>query len=108
MRARRYRKTKVEILVELRVVVIARIVAGAAGMPYRSFVLFNVVGGLAWVGSMILTGYFLGNLLKSRFGIDLEEHIEWVVIVVVLLSLVPPFVEYFKSRREKMRAANVA
>jgi membrane-associated protein len=86
----------------------APIVAGAAGMPYRSFVLFNVVGGLAWVSSMILTGYFLGNLLKARFGINLEEHIEWVVIVVVTLSLIPPFVEYLKSRREKSRAARAA
>jgi membrane-associated protein len=83
----------------------APIVAGAAGMPYRSFVMFNVVGGLAWVSSMILAGYFLGNLLKSRFGIDLDEHIEWVVIVVVLLSLIPPLIEYLKSRREKARAA---
>lgn len=86
----------------------APIVAGAAGMPYRRFVLFNVVGGFAWVFSMILTGYFLGNLLKSRFGIDLDEHIEWVVIIVVLLSLMPPFIEYLKSRREKARAARAA
>ncbi|HVQ37402.1 MAG TPA: VTT domain-containing protein [Pyrinomonadaceae bacterium] len=85
----------------------APIVAGAAGMPYRSFVLFNIIGGLAWVVSMLLTGYFLGSLLKSRFGIDLEEHIEWVVIVVVALSLLPPFIEYLKSRREKSRAADV-
>jgi membrane-associated protein len=83
----------------------APIVAGAAGMPYRRFALFNVVGGLAWVVSMILTGYFLGNLLKSRFNIDLDEHIEWVVIIVVALSLLPPVVEYFKSKREKARAA---
>jgi len=86
----------------------APIVAGAAGMPYRSFVLFNVIGGLAWVLSMILSGYFLGNLLRSRFGINLDEHIEWVVIVVVTLSLIPPFIEYLKSRREKSRAARAA
>ena len=79
----------------------APIVAGAAKMPYRNFVVYNVVGGFLWVFSMILTGYFLGNLLKSRFGIDLDEHIEWVVIVVVLLSLIPPVIEYLKSRREK-------
>lgn len=83
----------------------APIVAGAAGMPYRRFVLFNIVGGLAWVSSMLLSGYFLGNLLKSRFGINLDEHIEWVVIVVVTLSLIPPLIEYLKSRREKSRAA---
>ena len=83
----------------------APIVAGAAEMPYRRFVVFNVAGGFLWVSSMLLSGYFLGSLLKSRFGIDLDEHIEWVVIVVVLLSLMPPFIEYLKSRREKSRAA---
>ncbi|HEY7785487.1 MAG TPA: VTT domain-containing protein [Pyrinomonadaceae bacterium] len=83
----------------------APIVAGAAEMPYRRFVVFNVVGGFLWVFSMLLGGYFLGSILKSKFGIDLDEHIEWVVIVVVLLSLMPPFIEYLKSRREKTRAA---
>jgi membrane-associated protein len=83
----------------------APIVAGAAKMPYRKFVVFNVTGGFLWVFSMILTGYFLGNILKSRFGIDLDEHIEWVVVVVVMLSLMPPFIEYLKNRREKNRAA---
>lgn len=84
----------------------APIVAGAAEMPYRRFVMFNVAGGLLWVTSMVLSGYFLGSLLKSKLGIDLDEHIEWVVIIVVLLSLIPPVVEYLKSRREKARAAN--
>ena len=83
----------------------APIVAGAADMPYRRFVVFNVTGGFLWVSSMLLSGYFLGSVLKSKFGIDLDEHIEWVVIVVVLLSLMPPFIEYLKSRREKARAA---
>jgi membrane-associated protein len=83
----------------------APIVAGAANMEYRKFLLFNVVGGFAWVFSMILTGYFLGNILRDRFGVNLDEHIEWVVIIVVALSLMPPVIEYLKSRREKARAA---
>ena len=83
----------------------APIVAGAANMEYKKFVLFNVVGGFAWVFSMILTGYFLGNLLRDRFGVNLDEHIEWVVIIVVALSLMPPVVEYLRARREKARAA---
>jgi membrane-associated protein len=83
----------------------APIVAGAAKMPYRDFIFFNVLGGFLWVFSMILSGYFLGSLLKSKLGINLDEHIEWVVIVVVTLSLIPPVIEYLKSRREKARAA---
>jgi len=84
----------------------APIVAGAANMPYRRFVVFNVMGGLLWVCSMILSGYFLGNILKSRFGINLDEHIEWVVIIVVALSLMPPVIEYLRSRRERTHAAS--
>jgi len=86
----------------------APIVAGAAKMPYRNFVVFNVAGGFLWVFSMILAGYFLGNLLKSKFEIDLDEHIEWVVIIVVALSLLPPFIEYLKARREKAARASKA
>lgn len=86
----------------------APIVAGAANMPYRRFVVFNVVGGFLWVFSMILAGYFLGNILKTQFGIDLEEHIEWVIIIVVALSLLPAVIEYLKSRREKTRDAKAS
>ena len=74
-------------------------------MPYRKFVIFNVVGGFLWVFSMILGGYFLGNFMEKRFGISLDQHIEKVVIIVVLLSLMPPLIEYLKSRREKARIA---
>ncbi len=81
----------------------APIVAGAAKMPYRKFVVFNVVGGFLWVFSMILTGYFLGSVIPN-----LDQHIEWVVIIVVALSLTPPIYEYIKSRREKSRAAKAA
>lgn len=86
----------------------APLVAGAAEMPYRRFVVFNVAGGFLWITSMLLAGYFLGSLLKSKFGIDLDEHIEWVVLIVVLLSLLPPFVEFIKSRREKARATRTS
>ncbi len=82
----------------------APIVAGAAQMPYRQFVVFNIVGGFLWVFSMILSGYFLGSIVESAFGIKLDEHIEKVVIVVVALSLMPPLYEFLKARREKARA----
>src|ERR687889_1539042 len=68
----------------------APIVAGAANMPYRQFLAYNVVGGFAWVFSMILAGYFLGTVVERAFGVKLEDHIEKVVVVVVFLSLLPP------------------
>lgn len=78
----------------------APIVAGAAQMPYRQFVIYNVVGGFLWVFTMILGGFFLGRAFPA-----LREHIEIVVIVIVALSLMPPIIEYIKARREKARAA---
>jgi membrane-associated protein len=79
----------------------APIVAGAAQMSYRQFVVYNVVGGFLWVFSMILAGYFLGTVVENALGVRLEDHIEKVVVVVVALSLLPPGIEYLKARREK-------
>jgi len=81
----------------------APIVAGAAQMPYRQFVVFNLIGGFLWVFSMILGGYFLGRAFPA-----LREHIEIVVIVIVTLSLMPPVIEYLKSRRAKARAQSAS
>ena len=82
----------------------APIVAGAAKMSYRQFAVFNIVGGFLWVFTMILAGYFLGSTVERAFGIKLEDHIEKVVIIVVALSLLPPLIEYLKTRRERARA----
>ncbi|MDQ3800317.1 MAG: VTT domain-containing protein [Acidobacteriota bacterium] len=88
----------------------APIVAGAAEMTYKNFLLFNIFGGFLWVTSMLLAGYFLGGLfeqlMQSWFGIPnfkLEDHIDKVVIVVVFLSILPMIIEYLKARREKKR-----
>lgn len=90
----------------------APIVAGAAEMSYRQFAIYNVVGGFAWVTSMLFAGYFLGGLVeqfvRSVFGIEgflLEDHIDKVVIVVVFLSILPIIFEYIKARRENKREA---
>ena len=45
----------------------APVVAGVAEMPYRRFAAFNIFGGIGWVVSMTLTGYFLGSAIP---GID--------------------------------------
>lgn len=82
----------------------APIVAGAADMRYRDFVFYNIIGGVAWVSSMLFAGYFLGGVVESAFGIKLEDHIDKVVIVVVLLSILPIIWEYIKARRESKLA----
>ena len=71
----------------------APVVAGAAEMTYRQFALYNVVGGIGWVLSMTLTGYFLGRAVP-----DIDEHIHLVVAVVIFLSLLPGIVSFLKAR----------
>ena len=93
----------------------APIVAGAANMRYRDFVFYNILGGFLWVTSMLLAGYFLGGIfeqiMQSWFGIPnfkLEDHIDKVVIVVVLLSILPMIIEYLKARYGKKEAKTEA
>lgn len=81
----------------------APMVVGATEMPYSRFLPFSILGGVLWIGSMVLAGYFLGTVIENAFNIKLEEHIEKVVIVVILLSIVPMIIEYLKARREKSR-----
>ncbi len=85
----------------------APLVIGATEMPYGKFLPFSVLGGLLWISSMVLAGYFLGGVVERALGIKLEDHIEKVVIVVVLLSILPPIYEVLKSRSEKKKMASL-
>src|SRR5919197_3636064 len=78
------------------------VVAGAAGMSYRRFATFNVVGGAAWILSMTLIGHLLGNVIPN-----IDKHIEKVIVVVVLLSISPGIVEYVRAKVAARRAAEV-
>lgn len=71
----------------------APVVAGAAGMEYRRFITFNVVGAVLWINSMLFTGFFLVRLVPG-----LEKRIDLVVAVVIFLSLLPGIIAWLKSR----------
>jgi membrane-associated protein len=74
----------------------APVVAGVAEMGYRNFATFNIVGGVAWVSSMTLAGYALGNMIP-----DIESRIHLVVAVVIFLSLLPPAIAWLRSRGKR-------
>ena len=76
----------------------APIVIGATEMPYARFLTFSILGGALWIFSMVSLGYFVGGMIERALGIKLEDHIEKVVIVVVVLSILPPIIEFLKSR----------
>jgi membrane-associated protein len=74
------------------------VIAGIGKMPYARFVGFNIVGGVLWILSMGLAGYFLGGF-ASAHGVPLEKHIEKVIVVVVFLSILPAIISYLRERR---------
>jgi membrane-associated protein len=74
----------------------APVVAGVAGMEFRTFITFNIIGAFLWIWSMVGIGYFLGSYIP---GID--QHIEIVVVVVVFISILPGIISWYRGRRAK-------
>ncbi len=72
--------------------------AGVGRMSYVRFLSFNVWGGLGWVLSMTLFGYFIGNYPPVR------HNFEKVVIAIVFLSVLPMLLQYLKARKEALSA----
>jgi membrane-associated protein len=71
----------------------APVVAGAAKMHYPTFVFYNVVGGLLWIWSMLLTGYYVVKMIPG-----LELHVEKLIIGIIVLSVTPGIYGWWKSR----------
>lgn len=71
----------------------APFVAGVGKMNYGTFLVYNVVGGFAWVTSLTFAGYFFGGLpmIKNNF--------EFAVIGIIVISLLPMLFEYIKHKR---------
>ena len=74
----------------------APVVAGVGNMGYSRFIAYNVFGGIFWVLSMTLAGYFLGRMVPN-----IQEQIHLVIAVVIFLSLLPGLA---KLAREKWKA----
>ena len=73
----------------------APFVAGIGAMSYGRFIVFNIVGGIAWILSFISAGYFFGHLPAVKHNFTL------VIFAIILVSVIPGLVEY---ARYKMRA----
>lgn len=70
------------------------VVAGMGQMEYRRYALFNIIGGLGWIWSMLFIGYFLGRYIP---GVD--RHIEEVILLVIAASLLPGLIGWLRARR---------
>lgn len=95
---RLYEKYGGKIIIIARFIPIVRtfapIVAGVGNMSYKKFASYNIIGGIGWIGSMLSIGYFLGRVIPN-----IDQHIDKVIIIVVILSILPGIIEYLKERR---------
>lgn len=76
----------------------APIVAGIAAMDKKKFMFFNILSSILWSFSMILAGHYLSALFLNKFGIDLKKHIEYIIIIIVLITTIPVMVKLLKKR----------
>ncbi len=77
----------------------APFVAGIGAMTYPKFIAYNVMGGVAWVSLFLFGGYFFGKLEI------IQQNFSFVIIAIVIISTIPVFVEFFRSRRAARNSA---
>ena len=80
-------------------------------MNYRWFLMYNVAGGVLWIGSMLAFGYFAVDVLepplKAVFGptFELNKKIDVLALVIIVLSVMPMAIHYLIERKRKKRGA---
>jgi membrane-associated protein len=72
------------------------IIAGVGEMPYKYFITYNIIGGVVWVTSMSLLGFFFGKFIP-----DPDRYILPFIILIIILSITPGVMEYLKERNNK-------
>lgn len=70
--------------------------AGVGKMSRRTFLLYNMLGGFIWVFGVTMAGYLLADVI----GDSIDKYLLPIIFVIIVLSLVPPFLEWRKARRE--------
>ena len=73
----------------------APFLAGVGQMRYRKFLAYNVIGGTAWVGLLLYTGYLFGNIPWVK------NNLAWIVLGIIVVSLLPIAFQWIKERRER-------
>ncbi len=63
-------------------------------MPYPRYVMFDIVGGVAWVSATVLGGYFLGRTVPN-----ISQKIHYVIIVVAVVSILPAIIGILRGRK---------
>ncbi|TRX03918.1 DedA family protein [Flavobacterium gawalongense] len=76
----------------------APIVAGIVSMDKSKFMFFNILSSFLWAFILIFSGHYLYGVFLENFGIDLKEHIEYIIVIIVLITTVPVLFKLLKKR----------
>ena len=76
----------------------APIIAGIVDMNKRKFLIYNIVGCLAWVFTMLFAGHYLYKLFLMNFNFDLKKHLEVIVIGIIVITTFPVLYKIFFGR----------
>ncbi|MCU0382255.1 MAG: DedA family protein, partial [Chitinophagaceae bacterium] len=79
----------------------APIVAGIVGMDRKKFAVYNVIGCVAWAISMLFAGHYLYKFFLNRFNFDIKEHLEAIVILIILVTTAPVLWKVFTRGKKK-------
>ena len=79
----------------------APIVAGIVGMEKKKFSFFNLVGCIAWAISMLFAGHYLYKFFLKEFDFDIKEHLEVIVLGIVLITTLPVLIKLFFGKHKK-------
>lgn len=79
------------------------IVAGIVQMDRKKFHFFNIAGCIAWVTTMVLGGFFLQKWILKQFDFDLKEHLELIVLGIVLVTTAPVIIKMFSFSKKKKK-----
>lgn len=78
----------------------APIVAGIVKMDRMKFTYYNILGCALWVASMLLGGHFLQKLVEHEFGFDLKEHLDIIVVGIVIVTTLPVIWKLFSGKKK--------
>lgn len=93
-----YEKYGIKTIILARFVPIVRtfapIVAGIGGMRYKTFITYNIIGGMLWTFLLTLSGYFLGSVFPGT-----SRYLHIIVVIIIFISILPIVFEWMKQRR---------
>lgn len=79
----------------------APIIAGIVGMDKKKFSFYNIIGCVAWAVSMLFAGHYLYKIFLTNFNFDLKEHLEVIVLGIVLVTTAPVIFKLITSGKKK-------